>query len=73
MNFALNSKKKIIMFVPQITYVNNVACVPILVDHKFLVNQNLTIIVPHDFGTIVMAIALRHVLEFLPVKRWKSI
>ena len=39
------------MFVQQLTYVNDVVCVPILVEHRFLVDQNLTII-PQDFGTI---------------------
>ena len=42
------------MFVQQITYVNDIASVPVFEEHRFFVDQNLTV-VSQDPGIIIKA------------------
>ena len=43
----------------------DIVSVPVFVEHRFFLDQNLTV-VPQDFGIIITVITLRQVLELLP-------
>ena len=52
------------MFV-QITCLNDIVSVPVFVEHRFFLDQNLAV-VPQDFGIIIKVSTLRQVLDLLP-------
>ena len=48
-----------------ITCLNDIVSVPVFVEHRFFLDQNLAV-VPQDFGIIITVITLKQVLELLP-------